>query len=358
MQWIKFPVIVFTVWKSILTVYLIYFEPLLLPSIHSQTLNQRLYLAWVSRWDSVFYLDIAWKGYSFPNQAFFPLFPLLISLLNKLGLSIDISAFFLSQLFSLTAIIGFYLLGRKVLSEQQAQQAILMFICFPTVFFINAAYTEGLFLSLAIFSYYFFEKKKYYLSAIAGGLASATRVVGLAAGSQFLFVKSPRQRYLYMGISSIGIVVYMLYLQLTFHDPLIFIHSQKMWTQPHGYPRLMLPFEQVFTYPYQLLTDTRVAKTPILFVDWSLSLIFIALSIQVWKRLGPRYGLYSLLVVLIPLLSGNIMSMSRFVLTAFPVFLVLPLIIRNKYILYSMYIVCFGLQLLFISAFINNIWIG
>lgn len=356
---LKFPIGAFIAWKTLLALFLIYGEPLIISTEHSQTLGQRLYLAWVSRWDAVFYIDIAWKGYHYPYQVFFPIFPLLIKALNLLGIPLDLAAFFLVQIFSLTCILSCYLLATKLLDENRAKKALILFICFPSTLFLNATYTEGIFLTLTLFSFYLYEQQRFILSAVIGGLASGTRLIGAAIASQYLFIKTSYQRVTGLILLALtGLIFYLLYLTITIHHPLAIIQGQQQWTRPGEQPRLLFPLEQLLTYPYEAITNTRVRNTPILFIDWEVSILFLVGGVLVWKKFGPRYGIYSLAVILIPLLSGNTMSMTRYVLAAFPVFLLGPILIKSNKIYYLLCLILFFTQLFFTSGFINNIWIG
>lgn len=145
--------------------------------------NQFFYLLPWANFDGEHYMSIAMDGYKSLEQAFFPIYPLLI----------HIGSFFLPKGFVSTALVGMiisnlgllgglgllYKLVRLDFSAKVAWVTLILFLLFPTSFFLGAVYTESLFLFFLVGSFYFFRKKNYLLSGIFGALGSATRVFGI-----------------------------------------------------------------------------------------------------------------------------------------------------------------------------------
>lgn len=109
-----------------------------------------------SRWDSNWYLDIARRGYhtdkdlTRSNVVFFPLYPLLI----KVGAIIFLGNFIfsgwvLSMLFLVLGCVYLFKLARDFHKEADPFVAVILLLIFPTAFFLNAIYTEALFLFLS-----------------------------------------------------------------------------------------------------------------------------------------------------------------------------------------------------------------
>ncbi len=354
-----FPFTVYIVWRLIQTIFLSFIEPLFYSTPLTQSFSQRLYLSWVSRWDSVFYLQIAWKGYEFPNQAFFPLLSLLMKLVTYMHIPLDVAGFFLVNIFSLASVVLLYALAKKITTQAVAKKSIIVFMAFPSAFFLNSLYSEGLFLTFSLLSYYLYEKKSYLLSALCAGFSSATRIIGCIIALQYSFLKKSLQtKTIYFLVALTGFIIYAAFLAYTSKTPLIFFQAQQQWTINNAYPRLNIPFKQLITYPHEFIYNAQIRNTPILAVDWIVSISFLFLGITVYKNLGPRYALYTFGVLLIPLATGNIMSMTRFVLSAFPVFIVFPLIVKKNVIFYGICMLFLVVQLIFIGCFTNNIWVG
>ncbi len=142
--------------------------------------------------DGVHYLKIAQEGYlAVYSQAFFPLFPLLIRILNFLPrdmfldtrVFVDPSYFYTGLLLSNVLFFGFLVMLYKLLnldySQKTAFLTILSVLFFPTSFYFGSIYTESLFGLLVVASIYLFRKKKYVWAGVVGALASATRIFGI-----------------------------------------------------------------------------------------------------------------------------------------------------------------------------------
>ncbi len=146
-----------------------------------------------TRWDSSFYLIVAENGQYFdPDRPtdtrvwnFAPLYPLFIRILMDLGklfqieIPVATAGVLVANFFSLTSTIAFFYMSRLYVNEEKAIGATLLFSFFPTVFvFSTVAYAEPVFLTFAILSWYFFEKKNYSLSGFTLALATLARFPG------------------------------------------------------------------------------------------------------------------------------------------------------------------------------------
>ena len=138
-----------------------------------------------NRWDAPHYVDIAKYGYSAVGEqrlfiVFPPLFPLLIKLFALAIPSYELAALLVSNLASALASIYLFKLARLDLSESAALRSVFYFCIFPTAYFLIAGYSESLFLLLAISCIYYARTRRWTLTGIAGMLATATRLTGLA----------------------------------------------------------------------------------------------------------------------------------------------------------------------------------
>jgi len=264
-----------------------------------------------ANFDGVHYLSIAKSGYFQYEQAFFPLYPLLIRFLAPLfGGNFVISGFIISNLSLLFSLFIFWkLIGldELKLNSEKRKWVLIFFLFFPTAFFFGSLYTESLFLLLILGSFYFLYKKKIFLFAILASLSSAVRLVGA-----FLLVP-------------VGLIGYMFYLAKEFADPLIFIHAQPAFGAGRSGGDLILLPQVYYRYLKIFLTvpfssyDFFIAVLEFFMFHLSLYLLYLA-----WKRKIPEsWLLFSLAVVLGPTLTGSLSSMPRYILAAFPIFIVL-----------------------------------
>ena len=168
-----------------------------------------------ANFDGVHYLSIAERGYAQYEQAFFPLYPIIIGFVARLfhndfvlaGMLISHVSFIASLIFLWKLIPLIPSVPKdKILTVQKG--AILFTLAFPTSYYFASIYTESLFMLLILSSFYFLYKKNYVVYAIGAAVASGVRLVG-----SFLLVP-------------VGLFAYMLYLWRQYGDPLLFMHGQ------------------------------------------------------------------------------------------------------------------------------------
>ncbi|HKY73933.1 MAG TPA: 6-pyruvoyl-tetrahydropterin synthase-related protein, partial [Patescibacteria group bacterium] len=177
------------IWRLATQVFM-YHLPLLLqfkpsyPYYHAMLLQSGPW--WLVRWagfDGVHYITIALRGYlgTALIQAFFPLFPSLISV-GKTVLSVIIAGFTLNHI---ALICGLFVLYRLILVEYKERGkaigfwTILGFLLFPMSFFFVALYTESLFFFLLALTLYAARTKHWLFATIFAVLLSATRISGV-----------------------------------------------------------------------------------------------------------------------------------------------------------------------------------
>src|SRR3989344_6660943 len=146
----------------------------------AQQYNLPKFITTLANFDGVHYLLIAKNGYTQYQQAFFPLYPLLIRLLSPLFSS----NYLLTGLFisNFSFLLGLFYLNKYLLISKypisNIKYLFLFLIAFPSSFFFGAVYTEGLFFLLIISTLYFLKKENYFLTAVFAFLASLTRLIG------------------------------------------------------------------------------------------------------------------------------------------------------------------------------------
>lgn len=172
-----------------------------------------------ARWDSGYYMDIAYSGYHQPNfWAFFPLYPLLMRLTHiVLPLDMSLVGFLLSNIFFFLFIIYFYKLTANIFNPKIGFLSVVLVSFFPSSVFFSAVYAESLFLFLLVLSFYFLAEKKIAPSALAGFLTGLTRPFGFLTGLPHLFnglvIRSPKEVIVSFAIfSSLPAVFFFAYL--------------------------------------------------------------------------------------------------------------------------------------------------
>jgi hypothetical protein len=296
------------------------------------------------------------------SPAFFPLYPLLMrSFAELFGGPISKEALsvwgpVVSLLFLPLAFYFIYNIALEGWGERVARDTVLILAFFPTTFFLNAAYTESLFLALSAGSLWAIRVRKDLLVACAlAALAAATRNVGIFLVVPLLYewikdIERFRWRGIYLLLAPGGLLAYMVYLWVRFGDPLLFYSAQESWgrqaTGPldtasrawraavEGAGRL-LEYD-LWVHPSLGIVANRLAGAGDFF-----NLAFFVFATVVLLA-GLRYlplslSVYGLLLVAPAALFGTpgspLMGAPRYVLVAFPVFVVLALLFRNRVLL-------------------------
>lgn len=196
-------------------------------------------------WDSVHYRAIATNGYEFINDgkqhnlAFFPLFPLSIWVLMKLGLPFEAAGLLVNNLAFLVALYYLYFWTREYYGIQVAQWATTVVSWYPSSMFTGVIYTEGLYLLLSTATLWSFDQKQYGWTAFWGAMATATRPTGIALIPALAIAawkeRRPPIAYITTLVTTLGILLFSLYCTIFFGNPLAFIAAQRGWRPSLGF---------------------------------------------------------------------------------------------------------------------------
>lgn len=284
-----------------------------------------------ANFDGVHYLTIATLGYAAQfTQVFFPLYPLLINIFSAF-LSIDplITGLLISNIFFLLSLFVFGKLLSLDFGKDTVKWMLFFLVLFPTSFYFGSIYTESIFFFLVLSSFLAARKKKWVLSAILGAFAASTRLTGIFLlpalwweWKEKNIFRSP------LPLIPVGLLSYMLYLQVKFGDFLYFWHAQPVFgAERTGSSIVFLP--QVLWRYFKILTTVPVASETFWIPALEVTSTIIAILILItgyFKKIRPSYLIFTLFSVLTPTLTGTFSSMPRYVLLAFPIFIVLGML--------------------------------
>jgi hypothetical protein len=287
------------------------------------------------QWDAGWFVRIATHGYDTrQSAAFFPLYPLVVRALALVVRSHLAAGVIVSLASAAGAAALLYRLSR-------ARDAVLLLALYPVAYVFTAVYSDALFLLLAIASFYAGVRGRSVAAGVLGGLAVATRLLGLALLPALVVLLWRRgwPRLVPLLLLPAALLLYMLYLHEHFGDAFAFVHAEGVFWLRHTPPLGPLTGlwdalhsgEQGFAQLVRHLPPGTYGK-PEQYAIWNLvNLALLAaaawLTVVAWRRLGPAYGLYSLATLVIVLTSPAavvpLVSLPRFLLADFPLFVVL-----------------------------------
>jgi hypothetical protein len=305
-------------------------------------------------WDAQWFLHVAQDGYNPVSAAFFPLYPALVHALAWLFRSYLVAGTLLSLASAGVAAWALAQIARPLLGERGARDSVLYLALFPTAFVFTALYSDGLFLALSTISFLAAVRGRSWTAGIAGGLAVATRLVGIALLPALILLlwrgrRSP-QRLVPLLLLPAAIGLYSLYLQHATGDWLAWRHAQIGWQREgatlgpltglwwaiqaggHGGLQILLHLPRALAAPEGFTSTDRLAF-------WNaahlvLLVVAVWLTWVAWKRLGPAYGLYSLATLVVVLTAPSrgfpLVSLPRFLMDDFPIVLALAALTRDR----------------------------
>lgn len=293
-----------------------------------------------SRFDSGWFVDIARHGYRHNgNEVFYPLYPLLIAGLGRAFGGYYIAAgIVISLACGAAAFVLLHRLALQKLSRDGAMRALVYVAVFPMSLYLQAVYSESLFLLCAVAAFLAAERGKFLTAAVAVGLATLTRIVGVALFPAIVIFawRSPERRRALLSLTAAPALaaLYPLWLQLRLHAIFSEFSNEAGWRRhlSHAGPLggLWRSMRASWTGIEQLVTGDEVhAQYAAVrnLEDLVFFVVFAILGVLAWRRFGAPYGVYVLgslaLAASVPQDSYPLLSMPRFCLTLFPAFLVL-----------------------------------
>jgi Dolichyl-phosphate-mannose-protein mannosyltransferase len=287
----------------------------------------------------------------------------------------------ISLLCSAFALFFVYRIAKNLYGDCAARASTLALAFFPTAFFLNAVYTEALFLALTAGAVWAARVRgNLLLAGVLGALAAATRNLGVLLLIPLIFEWLRRRQTLRLRalagliVVPAGLVAFAVFLRQRFGDPLVFARQQSAyWERELTGPlrtlsRAWRDAGEGIKYVLEPSTLFLGAPAgPSLEASNTLNLVFLVFFLLVMlvglAVLPPEFSIYTFLIVLLPVLTPApefpLMSLPRFVLGAFPVFLVLGyLLSRSRLALISYPVLCGVLGVALTAMFATWRWVA
>ena len=312
----------------------------------------------LGNFDGVHYLRIAQDGFAYQyTQTFFPFYPLLIKFFSIFTFgNLIISALIISNTAFLLALVIFYKLLAKIYSEKVAFWSCIFLLSFPTSFYFGSVYTESLFFLLVILAFYLYEKGNILGASIVGAVSSSTRLIGVFLAPSLVKNVKNRKYLIPLLIVPLGLLIYMIYLKIIFNNPFYFLTAQSIFGQERSTTQIIL-LPQVFWRYVKILATTSGLPLFNATLELSSSIFAIIFLILASKKVKKEWLIFSWLAIITPTLTGTLASMPRYILVAFPIYIVLAHI---KSTLIKSTIVIFSLLILSVCLilFTQGYWVA
>jgi hypothetical protein len=338
----------------------------------------RLLPAW-NQWDTMWYVDIARRGYDWQKSvgtsptAFFPLYPMSIRIaVEATHRSYLTSALLVSNLAFFAALIYLWKLASRDVGDGAAGRSLLYVAVFPTALFFFGGYTESVFLLVSVASFYHMRRQEWLLAGGFAALASATRVTGALLLVPMLYEYGRSRNFsvrridrgaLGLLFAPLGLLAFMLYLQASVGNALAFTSSQEAW-QKIFTPWIWSGFAESLRQIVEVQPSASFFEAHNV-INAGIGGLFLTWSFLAARKLPPPYGLYLLAFWIATLTSPAmahgypvpLISLSRYVVTLFPVFLYMGTLGRHERFHSGYLTVSAGLLAVFTVQFVTGGWI-
>lgn len=299
------------------------------------------------QWDTSNYMFLAESGYVTGQHeelfiVFFPLYPFLMSLLVKMGISSFAAGIIVSLCSLMAAACYLFALVSRERDKKEAVWALVFMALGPGAFFLVSVFTESLFLALSVACFYYLRKEKFLIAAIVGALAAFTRNIGVLLIFPFILEwlearrfgqmsrnkKHSIKRLLLLLIIPLGTLGYLLINYALFTDPFRFMDIQKNhWSQEFTFfiHNIAQIGTRIFTYgDAGIISQIWLPE----FMAILFSLVCLALA---GNRLRPSYILYMAVYIAVAAAPSWLLSGVRYFAVLFPVALLMAGFARKNF---------------------------
>ncbi len=335
------------------------------------------------RWDTPWYLYIADSGYSAGDGSIIypPLYPFLIRWLAvPLGEKYLVAALTISNLACLVALVLFYKIVEEDFDGQTARHALILYLVFPSAFFLLAGYTESLFMALLLGAWFAAKHQKWLLAGVLALLSSLTRTPGWILVFPLAYIayieptrnlpehrRSVREFFRRLPAvigGPLGVAIYLIAMPLA---GLGYVNDvyRDWW-----FVRIVTPWESIL-HAIQVILSGNTTFTDL--ISYGTLLFLVVLSIFATKYLKPVYWLYcwpTLAYILMRIYDPpefyqptQFIGLIRYALTFFPAFIILAVLLQNnapstRKIRLLYLILASGLQIIQLVMFVEGLWVA
>jgi hypothetical protein len=279
-------------------------------------------------WDGGWYIETARRGYpaALPmfhghvgpsTLAFFPLFPLCIRAVHRLGFSYEVSGLLVAGAAGMVTVVLLWVLLQRVWGDAAADRGVALFCFFPGAFVLSGVYAEPLMLALAVGSLLALLSGRWILSGVLAALATATspHALALVPACAWATAMAIRQRREWGALAApllapLGFVAFQVFVWIRTGTADAYLQTHEAWGVRLALADTWDKFREFFHHPLLDMNITvAVAGT-----------VLLAVLLVLLVRARPPGALlaYTVGIVLPVMVSETLGARPRFLLTAFP----------------------------------------
>lgn len=318
------------------------------------------------RWDTGWYISIVRDGYMLQgnhtqqqtNLTFFPLYPMIVRALlwpipdrwETDGVVLLVGVL-VSNASLIGAMILLYLLAQEVTRDLGvAKRAVLYLIFFPTGFFLSCFYTDSTFLLLSLGALYAAQRRQWAWAAVAAALLGITRPLGVLIAPVLLWLylsaaqwrfRNVRASVLWLFLIPVPFLLFLAWLGFVTGDWLAPMNAQQAFFRGFAWPWTTL-LTPAYTHP---------VITPL--EQFTIAAFLVVAVISWWRLPSMAYGLWVWALILPFLFTGTTTSSLRYILVAFPVYVVLAQWGRIAVVDHLLKTLFFAIQVILMIAWVR-----
>ena len=304
------------------------------------------------RMDGYRYLEIAQNGYTasgdynkMVNLAFFPMYPLLVRLVSLLTGNLYVAAFLTSNLCLSVTCYYLYRLALLDYEAETARRSVVLLLVFPFSFFCSITYPESTFLMFSVLCAYCARRRSWLGAGIFGMLCAFTRTQGIlmlaVCAYEYLmemgigkdnwreFFRRLRPNVCWLLLIPVGYLAYLGVNKAVTGDWFAFLtYQREFWGQSSfGFVPANIAgvCRSAFEAPNAI---ERIAGwgTEAAFIFFSLILLTAS-----FKKIRTSYFIYMVVYLYVSFSLASLISAPRYLVGAFPLFLMLASWLKNRY---------------------------
>ena len=331
-------------------------------AVASYAPKHRNWLEIWDRWDASHYLRLAEQGYVASGDGrvslvFFPLYPWLVRMVAWVARDYILAALIVSGFASVATALLLRRLARCDEPEEVSRNAVWFLLIFPTSYFLHIAYTESLFLALTLGCFLAMRKAHWALAGLLGAAACLTRVngllllpaLGMEVALQYWQTRRINLRWLWLGLVPFG---FLGYLWLNYEVTGDFFAFTKIMHE-QWYKKFASPWFGIYEV-YLRALGMNINEG----LNELIGIILVTICVVwSWISLRASYAVWITLNWLLINSTAYVLSVPRYALTLFPIFLLFARASTGRSFWFAMLTVWSLLYFaLYVSRFAQGVW--